>query len=142
MLCARQHEDFSECLYLKVFLRSVVLVLDDDDEEEVGVLRVPKCCPPKLPRRLEDRCCPSTYNTAQTLQVPTFTSSHQRKSIPEEIISDVIRVLRRVLRLSDNQRVARRTKLLPPSSGYKITRSVQASVRDMLSVSSSRRRVT
>jgi len=44
-------------VYLKVLLRSAMLVLDE--EEEDVVLRVPKCCPQKLPRKLDDGCCPS-----------------------------------------------------------------------------------
>jgi hypothetical protein len=94
---ARQREDSYECLYLKVLLRSVMLVLD---KEEEAVLRVPKCCPQKLPSRLEDRCCP-IRNTEQNLQVPTSTSSHQRKSIQEETVSGAI--LRWVIGLSGNQ---------------------------------------
>jgi len=80
---------------------------------------------PSCPQTLSTETSPETWwhvlpirNTAQILQVPTFTSSHQRKSIPEEIISEVI--LRWVLRLSGSQTVAHWRKLLPPSSGYNI----------------------
>jgi len=114
LFCARQHEDPYECLF-----KSLTSFCD------VGPRRGGGGCCPSCPQMLSTETSPETWwrvlpirNTAQTLQVPNFTSSHQRKSILEEIVSEVI--VRRVLRLSGNQTVALRRKLLPPSSGYKI----------------------
>ena len=58
MFFAKGHEDSSECLYFKFLLLSVMLVLDEKEEEEV-FLRVPKYCPQKRLRRLDDGCCPT-----------------------------------------------------------------------------------